>query len=110
MKKIIINFVLFFLIFFNNFAYSEIIKKIEVQGNNRISKESIIVFGEIDLNKDYSIQGVNNILKNLYLTNFFKTIDIKIDNGILYISLEENPIVLNLIINVLNSKKFQEKI
>ena len=110
MKKIIIKLILFLLLFSNNLVFSEIISKIEVTGNKRISKESILVFGEIDLNKDYSNQDLNNILKNLYSTDFFKIVDLKTDSGTLYINIEENPIVQNLIINGLKAKKFEEKL
>ena len=65
---------LFSLIFFNLSA--EIIKKIEVKGNDRISAETIKVYGDITIDKDYSSFDVNEILKNLYNTNFFE--DIKI--------------------------------
>ena len=32
---------------------AEIIKNINVENNNRISKETIITYGEIELNKNY---------------------------------------------------------
>ena len=51
-KKIIsINIFVIFLAFF---SYAEIIKDITVSGNKRLSKESIIVFGNIETNKDYN--------------------------------------------------------
>ena len=43
-------------------AYSEEIKKIEITGNNRISNETIAVFGDIELNKDYSEKEVNDLI------------------------------------------------
>ena len=48
---------LFFLFFFNLSA--EIIQKLEVEGNNRISTETIKVYGEITIGKDYSSFAVN---------------------------------------------------
>ena len=41
-------------------------EKINVLGNERISKETIIIFGEIDLNDDFDDNILNNILKNLF--------------------------------------------
>ena len=37
---------------------------ISVKGNQRISKETIIVLGSIDLNKEYNNERVNEVLKN----------------------------------------------
>ena len=50
-----------FLIFFNLSA--EIVQKVEVKGNNRISDETIKVYGEITLGKNYSSIEINEILK-----------------------------------------------
>ena len=46
MKKFLI---LFYLIFTTNFLSAEIIKKIEITGNERVSDETIRVYGEIKL-------------------------------------------------------------
>ena len=54
-------------------SYSEIINKIEIKNNNRISKETIITYGQIELNKNYEQKDLNLILKNLFDTNFLKT-------------------------------------
>ena len=56
--------------------YAEIINKVELEGNSRINVETIKVYGDITLDKDYSAIEVNDILKNLYATDFFE--DIKI--------------------------------
>ena len=45
--------ILLFLIFFNLNAFAEVVKKIEVTGNDRVSKETIVVFGDITIGKDY---------------------------------------------------------
>ena len=73
----------FFLLLFLNSVFAETIKKINVSGNERISKETIILFGEIDLKEDFSERTLNKILKNLYNTNFFEDIKINISNNIL---------------------------
>ena len=53
----------FFLIFSNLSA--EVIKKLDVKGNDRISAETIKVYGEINVGEDYSAFDLNKILKNL---------------------------------------------
>ena len=51
MHKLIISFFIFS--FYINFLQAEVIKKIEVIGNKRVSDETIKLYGDINLNKDY---------------------------------------------------------
>ena len=80
-------------------SFASIIKDIKINGNKRISKESIVVFGQIELDRDYDQGELNEILKKIYETNFFKKINFDIKNSILTISVIENPIIENLEIN-----------
>ena len=77
------------LLFVKNLSYADIIKDIKISGNKRISKESIIVFGKIEKNIDYSNSKLNSLLKELYKTNFFKKVQLNIDNNILNIVVVE---------------------
>ena len=43
----------FFLLLFINSVCAESVKKINVIGNERISSDTIVIFGEIDLNEDF---------------------------------------------------------
>ena len=52
MYKILIKFIIIFL-FLINFAYSEIIKKVEIKGNQRISEGTILVLSDIKIGKDF---------------------------------------------------------
>ena len=101
---------LFFLLLFLNSVFAETIKKINVSGNERISKETIILFGEIDLNEDFSEHTLNKILKNLYNTNFFEDIKIDISNNILNVFVVENPIIQNVKIEGIKAKKLKDPI
>jgi len=103
MFKIFLKFnIIFFLLI--SVLSAETIKDIEITGNKRISKESIIVFGQIEYNKNYTQDDLNKILKNIYETNFFKNIDFKINNSILEINVIENPIIEDLEINGIKSE------
>jgi len=82
---------LFFFIFFNLSA--EIIQKIEVKGNDRISDETIKVYGDITIGKDYSASEINEILKNLYGTNFFSDIKISLSDGTLGVIVKEYAMI-----------------
>ncbi len=89
---------------------SEIIKKIEINGNKRVSDETVKIYGEIKLNEDYSESDLNKILTNLYSTNFFKNIEINLLNNILKINLQEFPIINQLIILGEPKTKFVDEI
>ena len=86
--------IIFVLIIFTyNQSFSEIVNKIEVTGNERISDKTIKLFSEISLNDNLNESSLNTILKNLYKTNFFKDVSIKFNQNILFIDVEENPII-----------------
>ncbi len=85
---------------------SQIISKIEVSGNKRISKESVIVFSDLKIGMDYSNELINQSLKKLYDTNFFENVEISYDNLELKINLVEYPIIANLEIKGIKKKSF----
>ena len=62
MKKYLIVFFLFSI----GFANAEVVNKLVVEGNKKISKETIAVYGDIELNRDYTRSDTNEILKKLY--------------------------------------------
>ena len=99
-----------FLLLFLNSVFADVVKKVNVSGNERISKETIILFGEIDLNSDFSDQTINEILKNLYDTNFFEDIKISILNNTLNIVVVENPIIQHVKIEGIKAKKLRDPI
>jgi len=70
MNKILSTFVIFFLLSLP--LNAEIAKDVIINGNDRISNETVKVYGGIKLNKDYSENEINDILKNLYETGFFE--------------------------------------
>ena len=85
-------------------SLAEIVNKIEVDGNKRLTKEAIILFSKIQLNKDYDSVTLNSNLKELYQTHFFKSVKLDLENNILYIVVVENPIIENLRIEGIKKK------
>ena len=69
-----------------------VIKDIQINNNKRITKETITTYGKIQLNKDYNQKELNNILKNLYDTNFFKKISLTVDGQTLVLTIDEMTI------------------
>ena len=57
MKSIVIFIFLLFCLATN--AYSEVVKKIDIKGNERISSATIIIFGDLITNKNYESDDIN---------------------------------------------------
>ena len=91
-------------------VFSEVINDIEVSGNKRISKQTIIVLGNIDLGKNYSDDELNSITKELYNTEFFKDISLNLDNNILKVNVIENPIIEDIQIDGIKSDQVVENL
>ncbi len=105
------NFILgFILVSFLQTAnvYSEVVEKVEVKGNDRISYETILIFGDIEIGKDYESQDINLLIKKLYDTTFFSNISVVLENGVLKLSLKENPIINKITFNGEKAKKYKE--
>ena len=99
-----------FITFINDHTYSEEVKKIEVNGNERISAETIMIFGDIALGKDYQTSDLNSLIKKLYETTFFSDISVKIENNVLFIDVKENPIINSIVFDGEKASKYTEKI
>ena len=110
-KNLVSFFVFIYFSFFLSILNAEIVKKIEISGNSRISDETVKVYGDIKgLNLNYSRNDLDNILKNLYSTNFFENVNLEIRNEILYINLDEYPVINQLVIIGEKSNKFKNEI
>ena len=108
--KKIFSFILLFFVLLNGNSYSEVVKNVEIKGNERISKETIIVFGDISIGKDYNSSDLNSLIKKLYATSFFSDISALIQGNILNITVKENPIIKSIIFDGEKAKKYIEKL
>ncbi len=100
----IFKFAIGLILFFSAISSAAVIEDVEIENNNRISKETIITYGNIELKKDYNNNDINQILKNLYETNFFEDIEITIKGNILNIKVVENKIIQTVKIEGIKSK------
>ena len=105
MKFIKFNIQLFCFIILTIFnSYAENLKEIIIEGNDRITDETIKNFLPTSIGDNITNQSLNQILKDLYETKFFKNVDVKYTNNILTINVSENPIIQNIIYNGIKSK------
>ena len=106
----IVLYILFMLQFLLHIAQAATINEVKVLGNERITKQTIINFAEIEFGENISENDLNNYLKNLYETNFFEDIKLEIIDNTLLINLKELPIIQEIRINGLKAKKAVKEI
>ena len=106
------KYILLILLSFFSFSLlnAEMVNKIEINGNSRISKETIKIYGNITSGKNYTESDLNKILKNLYATDFFDDIKIDIKDNTLSITLKEYPFINQLVIIGEKSNKYVKQI
>ncbi len=107
MKKF---FIFIYILLFTNILSAEIIKKIEITGNERVSDETVKVYGDISINQNVDNLKINEIIKNLYSTNFFEDINVSVSNETLFIKLIEYPVINEIIIVGEETNKYKEAI
>ena len=66
---------------FSQIVFSEIFNDFKIIGNERVSKQTIINFTEVNVNDDLNQEDLNKVLKRLYDTNFFVDISENLENS-----------------------------
>jgi len=100
----------FYILLFHSTALGEIVDKIEISGNERIPDETILMFSDIKIGDNLNNTDLNNILKKLYETNFFKNVSIKFIGNIFSIEIDEAPLIQNINITGTKAQKFKDLI
>ena len=109
-KNFITIYLLSFLFLFNFNSYAKIVENVIVNGNSRVSDQTILIYGKIDIKQNLDEEKINDILNNLNSTNFFEDIKIEIKNNVLVINLKEYPVVNQIILKGEPSKKISKEI
>ena len=107
-KVILLSFILNFI--FLSFSFSEIIKEIQIKGNTRISDETVLMFSKINVGENFKTLMLNELLKNLYDSNFFSDVSVKFENNIILINVEEAPLIKDIKISGIKAEKFKKLI
>ena len=103
-----IFYIFLFIIFFITRANSDVVKEVKVINNDRITKETILVFADIEIGKNYDSNDLNKILRDLYNTDFFSDISLSFNDGILVVDVKENKIIQNIEFNGIKKKELIE--
>ena len=109
MIRYLLIILLSFFLSLNSYS-SENIKKILINGNERVSDETIKMFSEIQVNSKINNTIVNEITKKLYETNYFNNVIVEYENNILKITVDENPLIQNIQYNGIKSKALRQQV
>ena len=111
-NKYIVNIIslIFLMIYFSFFALqaNEIIKKINISGNERVDDETILAIVSISEGGSFYSDSIEITLNELYNTGFFKNVSISEDNGVFKIDLIENAIINKIAFE--GNKRFSDEI
>ena len=83
------------------------IKEININGLQRISYDTVLSYGDVSLDVNYTETLSNSIIKKLYDTQLFSDISVNYSNNILTIIVKENP-TINLVLFEGNKSKKDE--
>ena len=108
LKKNLLFVFLFFL--FTNSSISDVIKEFSIEGNNRVANETIIMFSNLEIGDQISQKKLNDALKDLYYTDYFKDVKITSTNQVIKINVVENPIIQKISIKGIKKNKIKDKI
>ena len=95
---------------FSTTLNAEILKKIIIKGNERVSNETIKIFTTIQVGDEINTDKLNQIISNLYDTNFFENISVNFVSQKLIITVQESPIINEVIFNGIKSKTLKDTI
>ena len=95
---------------FSNTLNAETLRKIIIKGNERVSNETIKMFTSIQVGDEINTDKLNQVISNLYDTNFFENISVNFVSQELIINVQESPIINEVIFNGIKSKTLKETI
>ena len=104
---------LFVIIIFLYFGFTSNLKSFEeiiINGNDRISKQTIIMFSGVERIEKRENININKILKNLYETNFFENVSVFLDGKKLKIDVVEFPIIEKIEFDGVKAKKIKKQL
>ena len=107
-KSLVFFLIIFKFIFLN--ASADNIDEIIINGNERIPEQTILMFANIDNKSDLDLNSIDEILKNLYNSNFFENVIVKLEKNTLIISVKEFPIIEKISIEGIKAKKIKDEI
>ncbi len=85
--------IIFLLITLSKFSFSQVINKIDIEGNIRLDDRTIFSYLNITKNSKILKNDLNTMFKDLFSTELFSEIKFMLNEDKLKIVVEENPII-----------------
>ncbi len=92
-STLLVSFSLSLGIFVAGFAVAAPITDIEVTGNQRVENVTVEAYLPFTRGADFDAARIGDIVKTLYSTGLFADVNVRWENNILKIEVEENPLV-----------------
>ena len=102
--------IFFFIFIISSNVCADIIREIDILGNERISDNTIIDTIDFKKSNNYTNSDLNNFQKKLFETNFFSEVKLKLDDDLLKIIVTENPLIEFFIIQGVINKTREDLI
>ncbi|MDB4071434.1 outer membrane protein assembly factor BamA [Amylibacter sp.] len=93
MSLLILLFLSFSILPTKSFSQEGTISSIVVDGNKRITSETIIAISNVEKGASYSPSQLNSALQLIKKSTFFKTVTVSFENNVLMINVVENPTI-----------------
>ena len=93
MSLLILLFISFSILPTKSFSQEDTISSIVVNGNKRITSETIIAISNVEKGASYSPSQLNSALQLIKKSTFFKTVTVSFENNVLMINVVENPTI-----------------
>jgi len=93
MSLLILLFLSFSILPTKTFSQEGTISSIVVDGNKRITSETIIAISNVEKGASYSPSQLNSALQLIKKSTFFKTVTVSFENNVLMINVVENPTI-----------------
>ncbi|MDA7846894.1 outer membrane protein assembly factor BamA [Amylibacter sp.] len=93
MSLLILLFLSFSILPTKSFSQEGTISSIVVDGNKRITSETIIAISNVEKGASYSPSQLNSALQLIKKSTFFKSVTVSFENNVLMINVVENPTI-----------------
>jgi len=85
---------------------AQTVKAISVQGQQRLEPETILSYTKLRIGTAYTRESLDNALRDLYDTELFADVQIRDDQGVLTITVKENPVINRIVLE--GNKRLKE--
>lgn len=86
-----------------NVACAYVVDEIKILGNKNFSDGAIRAYLQFDVGEDLDHSKINNSIKALYATGFFRDVNIDEEGPVVYVNVRENPALRD--ISIVGNKK-----